>query len=429
MYMWMPDKPEYGAGQRSSIESFIDEYQLVRLWLSLAGLGLIVVLFVTGGWNDQVVPIGIVLLAAGSHAGWCRLRRTRSPLTMLWLDLTLWGWVMTVAGGNIAIPTATLAFLTMLTVLFSDRYWMVGFVAYNAAWYSFSYLQSNSLNIESLSVLAAVILTVASEATVIYHVKRWLGRLDANRSQMIGTVSHELRNNLTGMMGLTELVAHAADLGAEEARELAGLAYEQASDASMIVEDLLTAARIERSAFTLDVAAVDLNEQVATTVRRFVGEGTEVTFATHESYEVMGDALRIRQILRNLISNAVRYGGLSIQVEARQVASRIELVVSDDGDGVPQEDEKTIFLPYRRSINSRRDAASVGLGLWICRQLAHAMGGDLEYRRSDDRTRFVLLLDSSPDLAPSHQPFVGAGSAGHLGESAGEGPAAHAEAV
>ena len=249
------------------------------------------------------------------------------------------------------------------------------------------------LDMESAPVFSAVVLTVGGLAAVMYRVRGWLGRLDGNRSQMLGTVSHELRNNLTGMMGLTEVLMNTTDLSRDETQELMGLAHQQAVDASEIVEDLLTASRLESSALSVEVEAVDLNHEVATTVRRFVGEGTAVSVLTGEYLPMAGaDALRVRQILRNLVSNAVRYGGSSIRVITRATSDSVQVVVSDNGEGVPLEDETTIFLPYRRSTNTRRDAASVGLGLWICRQLAHAMGGTLEYRRVNDSTEFVLTL-------------------------------------
>jgi signal transduction histidine kinase len=105
-----------------------------------------------------------------------------------------------------------------------------------------------------------------------------------------------------------------------------------------------------------------------------------------------GDALRVRQVLRNLVSNAARYGGSSVAVRTTHDGDHVRIVVSDDGDGVPGEDEGTIFLPYRRSTTTKRHLASVGLGLWISRQLAHAMGGSLEYQRLNNRTEFVFTL-------------------------------------
>jgi signal transduction histidine kinase len=215
---------------------------------------------------------------------------------------------------------------------------------------------------------------------------------------MLGTVSHELRNTLTGIVGLTEIVSSASDLEPEEARELIGLAHRQAVDATEIVEDMLTATSMERSALTVENGAIDFNHEVVTTVRRFVGLGTAVEVDLADAVPMArGDALRVRQIIRNLVSNAVRYGGETIVVSTRADGDRVQVIVADDGVGVLPEDESTIFLPYRRSTNTRRDASSVGLGLWICGQLAIAMGGTLTYRRVDHSTQFVLALAADRD--------------------------------
>lgn len=386
----MPNSP---FPQRSSMESFLDEFQLVRLTLSIGGLILIGVFAGGGRWHGLLLPSGIGLLLMGLHAGWCRYRHIRTPRSMLALDLTIWGSLMLLMSDYPSIATASLAFLSLLVVLFSDGLWMAVFLVYVGAWYWISFLGGTGLTIESVGVLAAVVFTVGGLAALMYRVRGWLGRLDGNRSQMLGTVSHELRNNLTGMMGLTDVLRSATDMSEDETKELLGLAHQQAVDASEIVEDLLTASRLESSVLSVDIEAVDLNLEVATTVRRFVGEGTMVSVQIGEDLPMAhGDALRVRQILRNLVSNAVRYGGSAIRVTTRAAGDHVQVVVSDNGEGVPREDEATIFLPYRRSTNARRDAASVGLGLWICHQLAHAMGGTLEYRRVDESTQFILTL-------------------------------------
>jgi two-component system sensor histidine kinase KdpD len=195
------------------------------------------------------------------------------------------------------------------------------------------------------------------------------------------------------MIGLTEVVSTNQTISAGEARELVALAHQQAVDANEIVEDLLTATRLERSALSVAMESVDVNHQVDTTVRRFSGEGVDIVVRAAPDLPPAGaDELRVRQILRNLVSNAVRYGGPSIRITTSLSGEGIQISVADDGDGVPSEDEATIFLPYRRSTRSSKVAASVGLGLWISRQLADAMGGSLEYRRVDGWTEFVLAL-------------------------------------
>lgn len=382
--------------QRSSMENFLDDYQTVRLIISLVGLALLmgVALFVAiPGFAAYAVGLSVT----GGHAVWCRLRRIRSPRAMLLLDLTLWGAIPLISDDPV-VNTGVYAFLLVLAALYADRYWLAGLVIYVTGWYGVSYFREEQVTAEVVGAFLSVLLITGGLAAVMYRVRVRLGQLDGNRSQMLGTVSHELRNTLTGIVGLTEIVSSASDLEPEEARELIGLAHRQAVDATEIVEDMLTATSMERSALTVEEGAIDFNHEVVTTVRRFVGLGTAVGVDLGEAVPMArGDALRVRQIIRNLVSNAVRYGGETIVVSTRADGDRVQVIVADDGDGVLPEDESSIFLPYRRSTNTRRDASSVGLGLWICGQLAVAMGGTLTYRRLDNSTQFVLALAADGD--------------------------------
>jgi signal transduction histidine kinase len=93
-------------------------------------------------------------------------------------------------------------------------------------------------------------------------------------------------------------------------------------------------------------------------------------------------------VLRNLVGNAARYGGTRIDV--RVEGSRA--VVADDGEGVPPSHREAIFEPFHTAHADMRPAGSVGLGLWVSRQLAERMGGSLEYRYEEGESRFVLTL-------------------------------------
>ena len=111
-----------------------------------------------------------------------------------------------------------------------------------------------------------------------------------------------------------------------------------------------------------------------------------------ESAIVMADGLRTRQIIRNLLTNAARYGGADIVVEIDVHDGMGRLTVMDNGEGVLGMDEDKIFDPYYRSSSDVARPESVGLGLAVARQLARLMAGDLVYRRQDSWTRFELSL-------------------------------------
>jgi signal transduction histidine kinase len=290
----------------SSLESFLDDYQSFRL--VVGGIGLLYILvMVAGGWWQWGSPLPSLLGSAGlaGHATWCRIRGIRAPRTMLMIDTTL------VGASLFSLPTPVMAsffgLLAMVVGLFTERWWRMGLLAYLTGWYAIAFVVGSGTDANSVRALLGTFFAVAAGVTLMVKLRTWMGRLDANRSQMLGTVSHELRNNLTGVLGLTEVVTSTDDLDPAEATELLGMVNQQAEDASEIVEDLLTASRIERAVLTTSPELVDVNKEATTTARRFQGSGTDITLRLDDNLpSVSGDALRIRQILRNLVSNATR---------------------------------------------------------------------------------------------------------------------------
>jgi signal transduction histidine kinase len=109
---------------------------------------------------------------------------------------------------------------------------------------------------------------------------------------------------------------------------------------------------------------------------------------------ILGDPRRTRQILRNLISNAMRYGGDGIQVSVSKAGDRLEIKVQDSGKPIPNTDVERIFRAYERGRGTPH-SGSVGLGLNVARRLARLMDGDLTYRHEDGWSEFVLSMPSA----------------------------------
>ena len=107
------------------------------------------------------------------------------------------------------------------------------------------------------------------------------------------------------------------------------------------------------------------------------------------------DPLRLRQILRNLLSNAERYGGTNVEIEVEHLNRFVVVRVRDDGTGVPPEHREAIFEPYVRGGGDSALPGSLGLGLAVSRRLARLMGGDLTYRW-DGSSIFELTLPTEP---------------------------------
>jgi len=124
-------------------------------------------------------------------------------------------------------------------------------------------------------------------------------------------------------------------------------------------------------------------------------------------YRALGDPARVRQILRNMITNADRYGGEEVQIRLGSNDSWVTVQVVDNGEGVPQTEREQIFSPYYRAHSNSSQPAALGIGLSVARQLARLMNGDLVYRRVDDWTVFELSLPRiDTDEVPVHASAV-----------------------
>jgi PAS domain S-box-containing protein len=218
----------------------------------------------------------------------------------------------------------------------------------------------------------------------------------ASKDELIASVSHELRTPLAAMIGFADLLRDDSLLSPGERDEITHAIVEQGNDLANIVEDLLVAARIDTDSLVVARVSVDLRAQVAQVLEslQHSGELPRITLGGRIG-EAIADPARVRQIVRNLVGNALRYGGPDVEIRIAADDSTIRLEVSDDGPGVPPGEAARIFEPYHRAHTREGLTASVGLGLTISLRLARAMDGDLGYRRQHGRSVFELTLPAA----------------------------------
>jgi two-component system OmpR family sensor kinase len=211
-----------------------------------------------------------------------------------------------------------------------------------------------------------------------------------SKDAFIADVSHELRTPLTGIYGFALALEDDPELE-PSARELVGLIVTEAAELSRMVDDLVAAGRIDAKAISFDIARVDVCPEIQEVVRPFRRQGISVEVDDVE-IAVSADQARLRQLLRNLVSNAAKHGGSEIAVTAytREGVAVIEVI--DDGPGVTPEVEARLFDRYVHSDGSAVIEGSVGLGLAIAKAFAEGMGGALNYLRADDLTIFEVTL-------------------------------------
>jgi signal transduction histidine kinase len=220
-----------------------------------------------------------------------------------------------------------------------------------------------------------------------------LRNLLRSKDELIGSISHELRTPLTAVIGYGQML-HQDDSGfsAEERAEMIRTILEESLDLANIVDDLLVAAMAEAGTLRVVTASVDLRAQTAQVLEILPSERVGHIELTGASGRAVGDPARVRQVLRNLISNALRYGGDTIRVSVSSDDSTVRVAVSDNGPGIPTEERERIFESYKRATQAPGLTDSLGLGLSISRKLARLMDGDLTYRHHHGESIFELLL-------------------------------------
>ncbi len=213
------------------------------------------------------------------------------------------------------------------------------------------------------------------------------------KSDFLASVSHELRTPLAAVLGFGQVLREdAGTLSEEEHTELLGTIVRQAADLTNIVDDLLVSAKNDMGALHLTLVPVTLRAQAAQALEDFEQDQVSHISVTGEPARATGDPGRVRQIIRNLVSNALRYGGTEVRIEVSSDVDAAKVFVYDSGPSIPFEDRELIFEQYQRASNVVGPAESLGLGLSISRELARHMSGDLTYRHENRESVFELSL-------------------------------------
>lgn len=235
------------------------------------------------------------------------------------------------------------------------------------------------------------------------------------KSYFLAKMSHELRTPLNGIIGLTE-VALNTHLDANQS-QLLTIIDRESNSLLKIINDILDFSKVEAGKLVLENAPFDIRkvmEEVADTIALKASQkGLELTtfLAPDVPTLLVGDALRLKQILLNLVSNALKFtenGEISIKGKLVRDApdrAEINLMVNDTGIGIPQEKHHTIFQGFIQADDSTtRKYGGTGLGITISRQLVELMGGNLTVSSQQDRGstfEFTICLPKqNPSVAP-----------------------------
>ena len=250
---------------------------------------------------------------------------------------------------------------------------------------------------------------------------------DANRakSTFLATMSHEIRTPMNAVIGLLELTLKRADQGHLD-RPSIEVAYHSAKDLLELIGDILDIARIESGRLNLSPERVNLRNLAHSVIRVFDGLARQKNLTLSLRFHARGyapdvliDPLRFKQILTNLVSNAIKFtrqGQVTLAINLLPASTpdhtELQLSVQDTGIGISDRDQARLFEPFAQAENSGQLALSgAGLGLLICRSLCEMMGGTLELSSQVNVGTLVEIKLRLPTLPPclssaAHEPVI-----------------------
>jgi len=355
-----------------------------------------------------------VLVGAGGvtiHALYERLKGT-TALTPLLVDATMIGILSVVRGHSASIEGAGFVYIVTGAILLLPLRRAAMVLAYTVAWAIPVALIAPLVaptNSTAISEVGATLAFAGIVAQLLYATgqalfaseRRHREALEAERravelkDEFVSMVSHELRTPLTSIGGFADTLRESwATLPPSEVNEFLTIMRGEASHLSNLVEDILVIPRLEVGRLRLEPEDLALRDQSYDIVRVvFAESGVECQVDVPAGVTVRADPNRLRQILRNLLENARKYGGDQVLIGGEQLGDSYKIVIADNGPGIPVADRERIFEHFEQAVKGDARSEGVGLGLPIARKLARAMGGDLWFEpRFPTGAQFLFTL-------------------------------------
>jgi signal transduction histidine kinase/CheY-like chemotaxis protein len=231
------------------------------------------------------------------------------------------------------------------------------------------------------------------------------------KSEFLAAMSHEIRTPLNGVLGMVQVMQR--DKPSERQSEQLQLIGQSGEALLTVLNDILDLSKIEAGQLRLEEAEFDLQDLARGAQRTFAhiaeGKGLSLNLEVEEAARAVyrGDSTRVRQVLCNLISNAVKFTVAgSVDVHVSRTDAGVRFVVADTGIGMPAEQLERVFEKFVQADSSTtRRFGGTGLGLSICRELCQAMGGRITATSEHNLgSRFIVDLPLAQSEAPRAEP-------------------------
>jgi PAS domain S-box-containing protein len=217
--------------------------------------------------------------------------------------------------------------------------------------------------------------------------------LDRLRADMVAVVSHELRTPLTGAYGAARtLLDRFGELDNEQRRMLLEMIVEQAQRLTKILDQILLTSALDSATLHPQLARFDAHEVIDTVLQGVAaGDRGRIIVSSPERISIVCDLDRLRQVIANLVDNALKYSDGPVRVGLCTRELRARFTVADEGPGIPAADRERVFERFfRLDPGQRSGVGGTGLGLYIARELAQRMNGRIGYLPKDHGTAFFV---------------------------------------
>lgn len=246
---------------------------------------------------------------------------------------------------------------------------------------------------------------LGSLAVAINDLAKDLKRYQDTRREFLADISHELRTPMAYLEGYAEILKKGLYDSEEEKNQYLDIIQKETKRLTKLSSDLLELSKIEEGRISVEFEWIDLTEVMENVLTRATSEAEKTGLKLQVSYEeeiplFYGDGLRTEQIFFNLVENAIRYTDKgTISVHIKHVNDKIQIVISDTGKGIPENELPFIFERFYRMDKSRsRESGGSGLGLPIVKQLVELQNGTIDvFSRLGEGTRFEINFPVETD--------------------------------
>ncbi|MEO3854442.1 ATP-binding protein [Acrocarpospora sp. B8E8] len=217
------------------------------------------------------------------------------------------------------------------------------------------------------------------------------------RGSVIAVAAHEVRNPLTGIGQLVDMLRDPRESFTDEERaDVLGRIADRTAHVQSLVKKLLTVAKIDAKISHTTTVPVPVLEVILERLAEFADRPRNVNVSCDPGVRVLADRGELSEMLVNYLENAFAYGAPPFQVDVAEQPGGVEIRVCDNGPGVPAEFEASLFDRFTRGARARRGTEGSGLGLWIVRHLARANDGDAYFEPGEAGACFCLRLPQAP---------------------------------